>query len=229
MNKLIKKLFPIFILLSGTFAFAQEISEDSAAEKSTPSFGQNLANLTSHRFIEIRGAMPFFPMLTTHGVVQSFVVGFADVFGSAFAVDGNYDSTLPKFATDLNLTIFPPISNQRWGFMLGAALDSWEGSRKQSDGRIKDETISMNFYYIGAHADYGHFVFSDIGTRISLYGEICIGWLNYVDDEDKKLNFCFDVCPFGIQFCPEKHIGIYFEIPHFGGRPFFQTGISLGL
>lgn len=244
MKKLIKKMCAVLILVSGTFAFAQEISQDSVdsgASQSqqsqpvsqtqpdeSPSFGRNLLSLESHRFIEIRGALPFFPTLTTHGMVQSFVVGFADVFGSAFAVDGDYDSTTPKFATDLNLTIFPPVSKQRWGFMLGAALDTWDSSRKLSGGTSESETISMNFYYIGGHVDYGHFVFSEIGTRLSLYGEACIGWLKYIDDEDDKLSFCFDVCPFGIQFCPEKHIGIYFEIPHFGARPFFQTGVSIG-
>ena len=231
-----KRFYTILSFLTfltiGAFAFAQ--SEPSEQQNSEPQateaneFVDNLAGFRGHRFVEIRGAMPVYPTLTTHGFVQSFVAGFSDGLNSAYSNGADYDSITPQFATDLNLTIYPPIANYRWGFMLGAAIDTWDSTTKRKDGLKVKETIKMNYYYIGAHADYGHWVFNDIGTRLSIYGEISVGWLNYVDSEDSDMTFCLDICPFGIQFCPEKHIGIFFEIPHFGGRPFFETGVSIG-
>lgn len=217
LKKFALSLFCFFVL--GAVAFATE-EEDS--------FGENFTSLRGHRFVEIRGAIPVFPMLTSHGAVQSFAIGVSDVFGSIFAGGEDYDSTVPKLATDINITFFPPIANYRFGFMAGVALDSWESSIKKN-GVSTSETVSMNFYYAGFHVDYGHWVFSDIGTRMSIYGEVSFGWLQYHDDDDNKNSVCFDFCPFGLQFCPEKNIGIYFEFPHLGARPFFQTGVSIGL
>ena len=231
----LRKMFAITVFLSAAALFAQENSANevsavepssnsvSASDKKDSVFLTNFTSLTGHRFIEFRGAFPAFPFLTSHGVFQSFVVGFADVFGEVFTPGDNYDNTTPKFATDLNVTIFPPIANYHCAFLAGAAIDQWE--RKVKD---TSETFSMNFYYIGFHGEYGHWVFSDIGTSLSLYGEISIGWMHYIDDKDKDYSFAFDACPFGIQFCPEKNIGIYLEIPHFGARPFLQTGLSIG-
>ena len=91
------------------------------------------------------------------------------------------------------------------------------------------KTIVRKFYYIGFHIDYGHWVFSNIGTRMSIYGELSLGWLQSDNGDDDDMMPCFDICAFGIQFCPEKHVGIYFELPHFGARPFFQTGLTIGL
>lgn len=222
---------------------AQELPSQPAQEEARPqaqtqprrrqekenSFVDNFTSLRGHRFLEVRGALPFFPTATTHGMVQSFVIGFSDTIGSIFGGGDDFDSTVPKIASDFNLTIFPPIGTYRWGFMLGAAIDKWEGRRSVSGKKLEEE-INMNYYYVGAHFDYGHWVFNDLGTRLSIYGELSMGWMNYsVDNDDPSHTFCFDVCPFGIQFCPEKHVGIYFEFPHFGARPFFQTGVSIGL
>ena len=238
----LRKTLALAVFLSATALFAQEnevsaneipVNEVPAVESSSDSasasgkkdsvFLTNLTSLTGHRFIEVRGAFPAFPLLTSHGVFQSFVVGFGDVFGEIFTPGNDYDNTTPYFATDLNVTIFPPIANYHCAFLAGAAIDKWERKVKGTS-----ETFSMNFYYIGFYGEYGHWVFSDIGTSLALYGEVSVGWMHYIDDSDKDYSFAFDACPFGIQFCPEKNIGIYFEIPHFGARPFFQTGLSIG-
>lgn len=233
MVNIAKKLFTVSIafLLAGAFCFADEVLSESASSSNSSSsstssdFSKNIKSLEGHRFIEVRGAFPVFPALTSHGAVQSFAVGFADLFGAAFTPHDKFEATTPKFATDLNITFYPPIANYHFGFMAGTALDYWESSRSAG----KTEEFSMNFYYIGFHADYGHWVFTSGGMRLSIYGEISLGWLNYKDSSDSSMRGCFDFCPFGIQFCPEKHVGIYLEIPHIGGRPFFQTGLSLGL
>lgn len=220
----IRKIFLAgFVLLAACFF---SFAEDS--DSSDSGLGSTIASLQGHRFIEIRGAIPAFPVLTSHGVAQSFVIGFSDVFAKIFTPGSDYDNTTPKLATDLNITFFPPIANYRLGFMAGVAVDTWNRSAKKN-GTTSDETISMNFYYTGFHVDYGHWVFSEIGTRISIYGEVSLGWIHYADDDSTDNTPFFDICPFGIQFCPEKHIGIYLEMPHFGARPFFQTGVSIGL
>ena len=222
---MLKKFFAAAFMF---FAFSAIVFSEEE-EKERQSVPEIIVDEQGHRFIEVRGAIPVFPTFTSHGMVQSFVVGFTDVFGDAFANGGDYDSTTPKFATDINLTVFPPITaDYKVGFMLGAAIDTWNSTVKRNNKK-SDETLSMNYYYIGAHFDYGHWVFSDIGTRMSIYGEFAFGTIHYSDDEDSKNSVCFDFCPFGIQFCPEKHIGIYFELPHLGARPFFQMGVSLGL
>lgn len=201
-------------------------SPDTKDQKSD--FARNFTSLEGHRFIEFRGAIPAFPLLTSHGAAQSFVAAFSDVFGEIITGGKDYEHTTPKFATDLNVTIFPPIADYRLGFMGGFAIDTWTTVYKKNDVE-KEETLSMNFAYIGFHGDYGHWVFSEIGTRISIYGEVSLGWIISDNGDDKKYAFNFDICPFGIQFCPEKHIGLYLEIPHLGARPFFQTGVSIGL
>lgn len=192
------------------------------------SFGENFLSLRGHRFVEVRGAIPVFPALTSHGAVQSFEAAFEDILS-----DGNVEADyIPGLATDLNLTIFPPIANYRLGFMLGMALDYWERTDvkdKSSKLALDDDTVSYNFYYVGFHADYGHWVMSDIGTRISIYGELAVGWLVREDDYDTEHTPWLDICPLGVQFCPEKHVGIYLEFPHFGARPFVQVGVSLGI
>lgn len=212
-RKLFAAIFALFAFTFGAFADEGDLS-----------FGENLTSMEGHRFIEIRGAIPAFPALTSHGMIQSFVVGFADVFGDIFSGGNNFEYMTPKLATDLNITFFPPIANYHLGFMAGVAIDEWESTKTDAT-----ETDSMNFYYIGFHADYGHWVFSEIGTRLSIYGEISLGWIQSESDDSTDRAPFFDVCPIGIQFCPEKHVGIYFEFPHFGARPFFQTGISIGL
>lgn len=216
----LKKLFLICAIFC---AFTSAFADDESS-----SLGETITDLKGHRFVEVRAAAPVFPVLTSHGAVQSFVVGFADVFGAIFSGGEDYDACTPKLATDLNLTIFPPMANHRLGFMAGVAIDEWNWSRKQSDGTKKDETFSMNFYYLGFHGDYGHWVFSDIGTRLSLYGEVALGWIASVDSSGTDYAFCFDVCPLGIQFCPQKNIGLYMEFPHLGARPFLQMGVSVG-
>ncbi len=218
---ILKKLFSIlsFFCVS-IFAFAED---------DEISIGKTIKDMRAHRFVEVRGAIPLFPVLTTHGAVQSFVVGVGNAFGEVFSGGKNYDACTPKIATDLNITIFPPIANHRLGFMAGAAIDEWNRPVKQADGSKTDEDFSMNFYYLGFHGDYGHWVLSDIGTRLSIYGEIALGWLSSDDGDEQDYSFCFDICPFGLQFCPQKNIGIYFEFPHLGARPFFQMGITLGL
>lgn len=215
---------PLLAFGQGKSAPDRETSGTAASQES--SFSASLKDFKAHRFLEIRVAAPVFPFLTTHGFTQSLAVGLGDTFGEMFTPYDKdvFKSTTPALATDLNLTIFPPIANSRIGFMLGAALDYW--NRKKTEGG--SESLSMNFYYTGFHADYGHFVFNEIGTRISLYGEIAIGWMRYADDYDSKNNFGFDFCPFGVQICLEKHFGLYFEMPHLGSRPFMQMGISLG-
>ncbi|WP_407427779.1 hypothetical protein [Treponema sp.] len=220
MKNSVKKLFAIFALLvSGSVMFAEN----------DMSFGENFTSLEGHRFIEVKGAIPVFPVLTSHGVVQSFVVGFSDVFGEMFTgEDGNYDHYTPKLATDLNIIVYPPIANYHIGFMCGVAIDTWEQNTVENSVEVTN-THDMNYFYGGVHIDYGHWVLSSIGTRISIYGEYTMGWIASDFNGDKEKTFCFDICPFGLQFCPEKHFGIYFEIPHFGGRPFFQTGVSIGL
>ena len=228
-------LLCLFIALPLNFGFSQSGENEVPAESENTedtdykegSFTHNLTSLKGHRFIECHGAIPYFPVLTTHGVVQSFSVAFADVFGEIFSAGNEYEKTTPKFATDLNITVFPPIANSRLGFLAGIAIDTWDTTIKH-EGISSKETLSMNYAYLGFHGDYGHWVFNDIGARLSLYGEICLGWLFSDDGRDSDKAFCFDFCPFGIQFCPEKHIGIYFEIPHLGARPFFETGISIG-
>lgn len=218
---ILKKLFSLLLILfSFGFAFAE----------GTDSWGETIPDMEGHRVLEVRGAIPVFPALTTHGAVQAFVIGFSDVFGEIFSGgSGDYDSCTPKVATDLNLTLFPPIAKYHLGFMLGAAIDVWNNPIRQEDGSKKNEDFSMNFYYFGFHGDYGHWVFNSIGTRLSLYGELSVGWLASVDSSGTDYAFCFDICPFGIQFCPQKNIGIYMEFPHLGARPFFQVGVSLGL
>ena len=213
-----KFLLAILFISVSFFAFADDDEK---------SFGENLTSMTGHRFVEVRGAIPVFPELTTHGMVQSFVVGFGEVFGEIFSGGGDFDHTTPKFASDLNITFFPPIANYRIGFMAGVALDYWN-SPVRSDNETKDEEMSMNFYYLGFHADYGHWVFSDIGTRLSIYGEVSVGVLRYDGGDTPDGVLMFDICPIAIQFCPIKNLGIYFELPHFGARPFFQLGVSLG-
>ena len=220
-----KSVLAVCVLFFSCFLlFAQE--DDSSVDESD-SLGTTIASLEGHRFIELRGAIPVFPLFTSHGMAQSFVVGFADVFGDVFSSSGDYDHTTPQFATDLNITIFPPIAHHRLGFMAGAAIDTWNRSVKKN-GSTTDETVSMNFYYVGFHGDYGHWVLSSIGTRISIYGELSVGWIHYMDSDGSDDAPFFDICPIGIQFCPEKHIGIYFEMPHLGARPFFQLGLSIG-
>ena len=210
----------LFLLFATGFAFAQEYEETSLSE--------TIKDPTAHRILEIRGAIPVFPYLTTHGAAQSFVVGVSNVFGEIFTPDNDFDGTTPKFATDINLTFFPPFMEYKVGFMVGAVIDSWNSTMVRN-GKSEDDTLFMNFYYIGFHADYGHWLISRYGGRISLYGEVSIGWMHYKDAEDTQNSFCFDVCPFGIQFCPQKNIGLYLEIPHIGARPFLQVGVTLGL
>ena len=235
----VKKITFLLAFFSLSLVFAQESELNSESNVSVgverasstadeDSLASHITDAQAHRFLEFRGAIPVFPAFTSHGLAQSFVVGFADIFGTVFTPGDNYDNTQPKLATDLNVTFFMPFTDYRLGFMGGAAIDMWESSRTVNS-KSEKETMSMNFYYLGAHFDYGHWVFSEIGTRLSIYGELSIGWMEYKDDDDSDLSFCFDVCPFGIQFCPEKHIGLYIELPHIGARPFFQTGISIGL
>lgn len=220
MFRIIKKIAAFSALLLGISGFL-------FAEDGEFSFGENIASMEGHRFVEVRGAIPVFPALTSHGALQSFVVGFSDVFGEIFSGGSdNYSASTPKFATDLNVTFFPGIANYRIGFMLGVALDVWNYNSKNSSS---DDDFSMNFFYTGAHFDYGHWVTSKIGTRISIYGEISLGVIGSDNSSSSDLAFWFDICPIGVQFCPEKHIGIYFEMPHIGARPFLQTGISIGL
>lgn len=197
------------------------------SEDADRTFGETITSLESHRFVEVRGAIPSM-LFTSHGAVQSFVVAFGDVFGEIFTGNDDFDNTTPKLATDINITFFPPIADYRLGFMFGVAIDTWNSKVKKDDVKVTEE-LSMNYYYVGFHVDYGHWVMSSIGTRISIYGELSAGWLAYDDYDDSDRAFCFDVCPIGIQFCPEKHIGIYFEFPHLGARPFVQTGVSIGL
>lgn len=206
------------------------ISHSAAFADESMSFTENLCSLQGHRFVEIRGAAPVFPVLTSHGMVQSFVVGVSDAFGEIFSNGGDYDSTEPKLATDLNITFFTPIADYRLGIMGGAVFDTWETTvyKDTEKTEASDETYAMNFYYVGLHFDYGHWVFSNIGTRLAIYGELCFGWLHSDDGIEEELRPCFDVCPFGLMFCPEKNIGIYFECPHIGARPFFQAGVSIG-
>jgi|GEM_PF-6208630 len=236
-KKICSLLFVFSFVLNFSFSQAEDYKSEAQESESSEnlvtsdnkkgSFAQNLSSLEGHRFIELRGAIPAFPMLTSHGVAQSFVAAFSDVFGEIFAGGDSYSSTTPRFATDMNITVFPPIANYRLGFMGGLAIDIWDTHYDKS-GESESETLSMNFAYIGFHGDYGHWVFNEIGMRLSLYGEVSIGWLMSDDGQDTNNSFSFDFCPLGIQFCPEKHVGIYFEFPHFGARPFFQTGLSIG-
>ena len=209
------------------FVFAAATASVAYADTDM-SFGENIRSEEGHRFVELRGAIPAFPALTSHGAVQSFVVGVSDFFGSVFAGGKDYDSATPKLATDMNITFFLPFGDYRMGLMAGAAIDTWNCSFKK-DGALTDETLSMNYYYGALHLDYGHWVFSSIGTRLSIYGEFSFGVLHYNDGDDIETTPCFGLCPFGIQFCPEKHIGFYFEWPHLGARPFLQVGVSIGL
>ncbi|WP_294427994.1 hypothetical protein [uncultured Treponema sp.] len=248
MNAKIRNLFTAAMFFSAMGLFAQEseaapveapasesVELSASAENSSESlpanesevsdendsvFLKNFTSLRGHRFLEARAAIPLFPFFTSHGVFQSFGAGMSDVFGTIFSFGNDYDHMTPKLATDLNVTIYPPFANFHCGFMAGAAIDTWNSD---------SNTYSMNFYYVGFHGEYCHLVFNDIGTRLSLYGEISVGAMEFDDEDSKDYHFAFDLCPFGIQFCPEKNIGIYFEIPHFGARPFFQTGISIGL
>ena len=217
-----KKIVALALFLVGSFAFCETNKKEE--EKQELGFVENIKSFKSHRFLEFRGAFPY-PVLTTHGSVQSLVVGFGDTFGETFSFGTDFDNTSPSIATDLNLTVFPPFSDYSLGFMSGVSLDKWNHKKKDNS----DETLWMNYYYVGFHADYAHWVLLDIGTRLSVYGELSIGLLRYSNDDESKNAFGFDVCPFGIQFCIEKHVGFYFEFPHIGARPFLQTGISIGL
>lgn len=216
----LKKLFIVSLLFFTFPVFAQEEEENEL------SFSENILSERGHRFIEIRGAIPVHPTLTCHGLAQSTSVAFGEFCTTLFNAD--HGRLKPKLATDLNIVIYPPMANYHFGFVFGAALDRWEQTLTKY-GNTKKETTIMDYYYGGLHIDYCHFVFSGIGTRISVYGELTVGWIiSWNDDENEKAFFA-DVCPFGIQFCPEKHIGIYFEIPHIGARPVIQTGVSIGL
>ncbi|MBQ8013386.1 MAG: hypothetical protein IJ257_03175 [Treponema sp.] len=221
MKTKIKYLLGFFILF--TLAFSS-----FADESDTDSLGSTITSEQGHRFIEARGAIPLYPALTFHGLTQSFVAGFSDFAGTLFSAGKSTDSITPDFATDLNITVFPPMADYRLGFMAGVAIDKWEQTFTRNSVKTSED-IYMNFYYVGLHVDYGHWVFSDIGTRLSIYGEFAVGSLTYDDSGDSEAVFGFDICPIGIQFCPEKHIGIYIEFPHLGSRPFFQTGLSIGL
>ena len=105
MVNIAKKLFTVSIafLLAGAFCFADEVLSESASSSNSSSsstssdFSKNIKSLEGHRFIEVRGAFPVFPALTSHGAVQSFVVGFADLFGAAFTPHDKFEATTPKF------------------------------------------------------------------------------------------------------------------------------------
>ncbi len=158
-----KKIVALALFLVGSFAFCETNKKEE--EKQELGFVENIKSFKSHRFLEFRGAFPY-PVLTTHGSVQSLVVGFGDTFGETFSFGTDFDNTSPSIATDLNLTVFPPFSDYSLGFMSGVSLDKWNHKKKDNS----DETLWMNYYYVGFHADYAHWVLLDIGTRLSVYG-----------------------------------------------------------
>ena len=218
--KFAKIAAPLFLMLG----LCGSAGADAYTDRS---FTENLASLRGHRFVEVRGAIPAFPALTSHGFAQSVAVGWED-----WLSDGNVQADYtPAFASDVNVTIFPPISDYRFGFMAGVALDYWDRSDvkdKDTKEELEDDTVSFNFYYVGFHVDYGHWTLSDIGTSIAIYGELAGGWIVREDDYGSEKTPWFDLCPIGVQLCIEKHVGIYFELPHLGARPFLQTGVSIG-
>ncbi|MCR4821514.1 MAG: hypothetical protein K5873_01415 [Treponema sp.] len=223
MKKSFKTLFAFLFFL----AFLSPVFSDDF-DSSDTSLGASIGSLTGHRFIEVKGAIPFYPVLTSHGFSQSFVAGFSNFAEALFSGGKDYDGMTPQLATDINCIFYTPFTGYRLAFMAGLAIDTWESGYKEN-GIKKYDDIFMNFYYAGLHVDYGHWVFSGIGTSLSIYGEFVMGTLGHTGGGNSQYIFSFDFCPFGIQFCPEKHIGIYFEMPHLGSRPFFQTGVSIGL
>lgn len=160
MKTKIKYLLGFFILF--TLAFSS-----FADESDTDSLGSTITSEQGHRFIEARGAIPLYPALTFHGLTQSFVAGFSDFAGTLFSAGKSTDSITPDFATDLNITVFPPMADYRLGFMAGVAIDKWEQTFTRNSVKTSED-IYMNFYYVGLHVDYGHWVFSDIGTGLSI-------------------------------------------------------------
>ena len=228
MKKIFIKAIGLLVFLSFSLVFAQESQEPKSSEAKEPTLGGSIVDEKGHRFIELKGAFPLHPYLTSHGLVQSTVIAFSETMGSVASLGKEHDSIEPKLATDLNITFYPLVEMSQLGFIFGYALDKWKYPVKEN-GDAKNKYYSMNFAYGGIHGEYMHHVFNNSGTHISLDGEFVIGWLLSDDAGDSKNLFCIDICPFGIQFCPEKHIGLYIEVPHLGARPVLQTGLSIGL